>query len=549
MSIDSDITDSTEHADVTDVTDPGALAEPAEAPEEDIVEVRRDGPLSAVIAGGAGLVAVAYLLRAVGSGSVLDWVVFVAVGALAVLHGATMLDSRAPLMVVDRLGVRVRRGRTWEGVGWSDVDRVEHAARESMLRDGSLTVVDADGRRLGVRLSLSTQLFGANWHELSGALDELSGGTVAVVAPTTSKDGQPVDEPDEDEPVEETPADEAPVEETPADEAPVDETPLDEERHEATVDEAPHEAPGDPSVATSEETTVNPLRALVRGRRSEVVVAPREHHEPDVASTTQTAITAFLGQEVRPETVAGSTPEPETPARVPVIGPELAAARTRLGLGVDQLADRTRIRSHVIESIEVDDFAPCGGDFYARGHLRTLSRVLGIDATDLLATYDETYADEPIDPRSVFSAELARSSGGSLRGARSGLNWSVLVAAVMAVVLVWSIARLVMDAPVPLADRPVLNGSPGGKATLSGATTKVPVEITAATGGATVIVRDGNQKVVFKDQLAFMQTTELQAVAPINVSSTDGGVQVVVDGVDEGALGETGQDAKDVFVP
>ena len=56
-----------------------------------------------------------------------------------------------------------------------------------------------------------------------------------------------------------------------------------------------------------------------------------------------------------------------------------AAARTRVGLTVDELAERTRIRPHVIESIEVDDFAPCGGDFYARGHLRTLARVLGRD--------------------------------------------------------------------------------------------------------------------------------------------------------------------------
>ena len=40
---------------------------------------------------------------------------------------------------------------------------------------------------------------------------------------------------------------------------------------------------------------------------------------------------------------------------------ELAAARTRLGLTVDQLADRTRIRPHVIEAVEVDvekDAAP-----------------------------------------------------------------------------------------------------------------------------------------------------------------------------------------------
>ena len=154
------------------------------------------------------------------------------------------------------------------------------------------------------------------------------------------------------------------------------------------------------------------------------------------------------------------------PADDPVVGPELVAARTRLGLTVDQLAERTRIRPHVIESIEVDDFAPCGGDFYARGHLRTLARVLGIDVTPLLTAYDDQYADAPINPRRVFEAELATGSSGGIRGTRGGPNWSVLIAAVMALVLAWSIARLVMDTPVllrvprrPCSTDPTVRGS------------------------------------------------------------------------------------------
>ena len=131
--------------------------------------------------------------------------------------------------------------------------------------------------------------------------------------------------------------------------------------------------------------------------------------------------TMVWGDRVRPIARAGrarwsrwsSTSTPIEPAEDPVIGPELAAARTRLGLTVDQLAERTRIRPHVIESIEVDDFAPCGGDFYARGHLRTLARVLGIDVTPLLTTYDDRYADAPINPRRVFEAELATGANGS----------------------------------------------------------------------------------------------------------------------------------------
>ena len=178
--------------------------------------------------------------------------------------------------------------------------------------------------------------------------------------------------------------------------------------------------------------------------------------------------TVVWGERVSPIAKAGHAVEPLLiddhaiePADDPVIGPELHAARTRLGLTVDQLAERTRIRPHVIESIEVDDFAPCGGDFYARGHLRTLARVLGIDVTPLLAAYDERYADAPINPRRVFEAELATGAHGSIRGTRGGPNWSVLVAAVMALVLAWSVVRLVMDGPVELRDTPALNGSAG----------------------------------------------------------------------------------------
>src|SRR6185436_13760110 len=190
------------------------------------------------------------------------------------------------------------------------------------------------------------------------------------------------------------------------------------------------------------------------------------------------------GEEVRPVVVTGDLLETIVvddfaiePADEPVIGPAFAAARSTLGLTVDQLAERTRIRPHVIESIEVDDFVPCGGDFYARGHIRTLARILGVDAAPLLASYDERYADAPVNPRRVFEAELAHSGG--IRATRGGPNWSVLVAAVMALVLAWSIARLVMDGPVDLRDEPVLNGSGGPNGQGAAPAPKVPVVVSA----------------------------------------------------------------------
>ena len=265
--------------------------------------------------------------------------------------------------------------------------------------------------------------------------------------------------------------------------------------------------------------------------------------------------TVVWSDRVRPIAREGSAVEPLViddfsiePAEDPVVGPELVAARTRLGLTVDQLAERTRIRPHVIESIEVDDFAPCGGDFYARGHLRTLARVLGIDVTPLLTSYDERYADAPINPRRVFEAELATGANGSIRGTRGGPNWSVLIAAVMTLVLAWSIARLVMDSPVELTPPPPrLNGSAGPNNNLS-LGDPVPVVLTATKGGAHVVVRDGAGDIAYTGDLTLGESHTLKSVIPpVRIQSSDGSLKVTVDGKDRGLLGADGQPAQNSF--
>ncbi len=127
----------------------------------------------------------------------------------------------------------------------------------------------------------------------------------------------------------------------------------------------------------------------------------------------------------------------------PVIGAQLAQTRIRLRVTVDQLAERTRIRPHVIEAMEVDDFEPCGGDFYARGHLRRLASVLAMDPEPLLDLYDTHYGQGPITASKVFSAELATGPNAAVRGTRGGPNWTALLGVVVALLVLWGVARFV----------------------------------------------------------------------------------------------------------
>ena len=73
------------------------------------------------------------------------------------------------------------------------------------------------------------------------------------------------------------------------------------------------------------------------------------------------------------------------------IGETLAAARQQAGLTVAQVSQQTRIRETIIRAIERDDFSSCGGDFYARGHIRSIASAVGTDPVPLIREYDHEH--------------------------------------------------------------------------------------------------------------------------------------------------------------
>jgi transcriptional regulator with XRE-family HTH domain len=531
-------------------------AGPGPAVVPDHVEVRRHAGIAAGVGLTASAVAIAYLARATQTGAVLDWAFAIGMGLLGAYWLAGLVDARTPLLVADAQGIRIRLGRAWRGLPWTAVHHVEHTPRRGLLRDGRLVVVPHNlelieaeltgagkrhtsfsrllhGAPFAVPLGLSTRVVGADG-DLSEALGRVARDASQIVVLEPEVADEPTDA--------------------------VDEVP------DGVDDEAEAEAEVEDAGTVVASPTPAALRESTAARRSEVrrdFVEPedldelegRELRRPGRVSLVEEKET--WGDRVRAIARPGEPVEPLVlddfevePAEDPVIGPELAAARTRLGLTVDQLAERTRIRPHVIEAVEVDDFEPCGGDFYARGHLRTLARVLGVDVAPLLASYDERYAHAPINPRRVFEAELATGAHGSIRGTRGGPNWSVLVAVVMALVLCWSIARLVMDTPPELRGaQPVLNGSGGPQGTgTAPVADPVAVVVSAPSGGAQVVVRDASGEDVFKGNLSVGQTRELKASPPVRVMSSDGAVTVSLAGGEARPVGEPGVAGQGTFV-
>ncbi|MFC5957856.1 helix-turn-helix domain-containing protein [Streptomyces pratens] len=114
----------------------------------------------------------------------------------------------------------------------------------------------------------------------------------------------------------------------------------------------------------------------------------------------------------------------------PSVGRALKQARIAAGLTVDDVTTATRVRIAIVHAIEADDFEPCGGDVYARGHIRTLARAVHLDPAPLITQYDTEHGGRPAPTPAAPLFEAER-----IRPERRGPNWTAaMVAAIVAVI-------------------------------------------------------------------------------------------------------------------
>jgi cytoskeleton protein RodZ len=66
------------------------------------------------------------------------------------------------------------------------------------------------------------------------------------------------------------------------------------------------------------------------------------------------------------------------------VGEQLREARNSRGWSVQDVADQVKLRATIVSAIESDDLSLCGGDTYARGHIRAIAAALGLDGDVLV---------------------------------------------------------------------------------------------------------------------------------------------------------------------
>jgi transcriptional regulator with XRE-family HTH domain len=138
------------------------------------------------------------------------------------------------------------------------------------------------------------------------------------------------------------------------------------------------------------------------------------------------------------------------------VGEELSRARQERRLTVDDVAADTMIRATLIRAIEADNFDPCGGSVYARGHIRSIARVVGIDPKPLLAEFDSSH--EGAAPAALTLAAAPTDHEAVARSERRGPNWAAAMVAVLVLVVVAALVPLFRHHG---SNSPASNAGPG----------------------------------------------------------------------------------------
>lgn len=208
------------------------------------------------------------------------------------------------------------------------------------------------------------------------------------------------------------------------------------------------------------------------------------------------------------------------------IGESLAEARRQAGLTVTEISQRTRIRESIIRGIEQGDFSACGGDFYARGHIRGISGAVGIDSVPLVKEYDAAHGA----PGGAISAAdvFEPSTPIKIKERRRGPSLSMIVIVVLLGIIGYSAYHLTsthgkknvastVAHPTPHASvlRTTPKPSPTPTPTPTAAVDDVVIRLTAVQNCWVQLTRSRSGSQIYMGEIAAGQTvrwTEKQAV-------------------------------------
>ena len=232
------------------------------------------------------------------------------------------------------------------------------------------------------------------------------------------------------------------------------------------------------------------------------------------------------------------------------LGSLIAKARKDAGLSLEDLAAKTNIRLSVLSEIEKNNFSHCGGETYARGHVRNIASILKADQKEFIRLYEEEQGGETRSMKDLLIENSVMRLPSDVRK----VSWKVLVIISVASLFVVGIAQVVISnintndvvgaAPTASASPTAAespSAEPSAQSTFSTGS-GVEVIINAARAKSWLFVSDASGRTLFSGQVSRGAVKSFSSDSQLNLKvGNAGGVDLKVNGKKVPSIGVDGE--------
>ena len=238
------------------------------------------------------------------------------------------------------------------------------------------------------------------------------------------------------------------------------------------------------------------------------------------------------------------------------LGSLIARARKDAHLSVEELSSATNLRATLIREIEKDDFSHCGGETYARGHVRTIALKLAADQKEFLRIFDEEQGTRKRTMKELLVENNVIRQPSEARK----VSWGVLLGISLASLAIVAVAQIVISnistnevakpevsasptpsqsaiptqSPTPTPEPSVQNSFSTG--------TVVEVVVDAIRAKTWLFVSDAAGRTLFSGEIPKGSLRIFTSVSRLDLKvGNAGGVDLQVNGKKIGAIGSNGE--------
>ena len=240
------------------------------------------------------------------------------------------------------------------------------------------------------------------------------------------------------------------------------------------------------------------------------------------------------------------------------LGSTIRDAREAARLSIESLSGSTSIRIGLLTEMENNNFSHCGGDTYARGHLRNIAAKVGIDPQVFIDLYNEEHSTE----HRAIQDLLAENNVMQVPREQKKISWKVPATISVAILLVIGVVQIVISnqsgtssttpsveasqSASPTASTSV-SAAPSSETTIPARTEPITLKIVASRGNSYIdIVVDGEH--VSKGSLFQGETKSFTGQTAISIYlSNPAGLDLTLNGKALAPLGGQNEEVRRTF--